>query len=162
MVIASSLSLTACTGWNVNGINMTGENSGDTPSYCQTNPEICIVAGVVIAGGAIAFTVSQKGHHEDVHYAEPSDARLKQDVRPVANINGVQLYAFRYLGDDRVFVGALAQDLLKNKTLGKAVSIGSDGYYRVDYAQLGLSVMNAEDMFLAGNTAAGLTLSRQL
>lgn len=86
-----------------------------------------------------------------------ADARLKQDIRPLQKLeNGIQLYAFRYKGCSALFVGAMAQDLLADAHFRKAVSIGSDGYYRVDYAKLGLPVMNAEAVLEAGNRAAKL------
>ena len=68
-----------------------------------------------------------------------SDVRLKADIVNVgATAFGLPLYQFRYLdGEDR-FEGVMAQDVLK--VLPEAVVTGSDGFYRVDYARLGISM----------------------
>jgi hypothetical protein len=69
-----------------------------------------------------------------------SDVRLKQDVGAVGNMaEGLPLYSFRYLWDDTEYVGVMAQDVLKVRP--EAVSVGQDGYYRVDYAMLGTRMM---------------------
>ena len=66
-----------------------------------------------------------------------SDRRLKRDVTPLCETaNGIQLYSFRYLHDSTLYVGVMAQDLLT--THPDAVIVAADGYYRVDYAQLGI------------------------
>ena len=46
------------------------------------------------------------------------------------------LYSFRYLDDDTVYIGLMAQDVLKVRP--DAVITGDDGFYRVYYARLGL------------------------
>jgi hypothetical protein len=66
-----------------------------------------------------------------------SDIRLKADVSEVgAKVMGLPLYQFRYLdGTDR-FEGVMAQDVIAK--MPEAVIMGDDGYYRVDYARLGI------------------------
>jgi hypothetical protein len=68
-----------------------------------------------------------------------SDIRLKTDIRRIGMTqDGVPLYRFRYKADpDRVFTGVMAQDLLSSRP--DVLSIGEDGFYRVDYARLGLT-----------------------
>jgi hypothetical protein len=67
----------------------------------------------------------------------PSDARLKRDVVPVARLeNGIGLYRYRYHWSDRLYVGVMAQEVAP--IVPDAVTIGSGGFYAVDYARLGL------------------------
>jgi hypothetical protein len=66
-----------------------------------------------------------------------SDVRLKADINEVGTtVMGLPLYQFRYLdGTDR-FEGVMAQDVIAK--MPEAVIMGDDGYYRVDYARLGI------------------------
>jgi hypothetical protein len=69
--------------------------------------------------------------------AAPSDIRLKRDIHPIGRAeSGLTLYRFRYLWSDVEMVGVMAQEVLK--LAPEAVSVAADGYYRVDYARLGL------------------------
>jgi hypothetical protein len=70
----------------------------------------------------------------------PSDIRLKRDIEPVGRLdNGLTLYRFRYRWSDEVFVGVMAQEVLSIEP--DAVIVGEDGFYRVDYARLGIRMM---------------------
>jgi len=72
-----------------------------------------------------------------------SDMRLKRDIRYLETLdNGIRLYAFRYLWDEAVHVGVMAQDLLKNPRYRFAVIPSQNGYYRVDYGRLGLRMVS--------------------
>jgi len=73
-----------------------------------------------------------------------SDARLKRDITPIAEReNGLQLYRYRYAWSDKLYVGVLAQEVLK--VAPSAVSRGADGYLRVDYVRLGLRMQPWEE-----------------
>jgi hypothetical protein len=153
-----SLCLSACS-MNSSGAHFTGMSSGDSSgpgTYCYEHKAVCIAAGVVVVGGVTAIIVHNNRDHNNPPPPSPSDARLKRDIHPVTVANGVQLYSFRYAGDDRVFVGALAQDLLKNAAFADAVSVDARGFYAVDYAKLGLEVVNGDAMRSAGAKAERL------
>jgi hypothetical protein len=80
---------------------------------------------------------------------------LKTDVKRIGEAaHGVSLYTFRYLGEDRQFRGVMAQELLADERNRGAVELGADGYYRVDYAGLGLARLATEEMRAAGERAA--------
>ena len=65
---------------------------------------------------------------------------MKHDVGALDSMaEGLPLYSFRYLWDDTEYVGVMAQDVLKVRP--EAVSVGEDGFYRVDYAMLGTRMM---------------------
>ena len=63
---------------------------------------------------------------------------------------GLGLYSFHYIGEDREFLGVMAQDLLADERSRHAVEAGADGYYRVDYARLGLASLVTDEMLAAG------------
>jgi hypothetical protein len=72
-------------------------------------------------------------------YTHASDRRLKRDIHHIATLkNGIKIYAFKYLKTDKVYVGVMAQDLLKNPLWKKAVIKQENGFYAVDYGVLGL------------------------
>ena len=66
-----------------------------------------------------------------------SDIRLKRDITQVGELDvGINLYRYRYLWSDTIYVGVMAQEVAAVKP--EAVLRGADGYLRVDYARLGL------------------------
>lgn len=68
-----------------------------------------------------------------------SDIRLKTDIRQVGTTaHNLPLYKFRYIGNDDQYEGVMAQDVLK--VMPPAVSVGEDGYYRVNYEMLGIEL----------------------
>jgi hypothetical protein len=73
-----------------------------------------------------------------------SDIRLKADIHRVGTtVFGLPLYQFEYrnkLGPH--YIGVMAQDVLKVKP--EAVSIGADGFYRVNYDMLGISMLKVQ------------------
>jgi Chaperone of endosialidase len=74
----------------------------------------------------------------------PSDVRLKEDITPLMQLdNGIGLYRYRYKWDRQVFVGVMAQEVAD--IVPNAVLRGQDGYLRVDYGQLGLSLMTWDE-----------------
>ena len=82
------------------------------------------------------------------HDSAPSDVRLKRGMRCVARLeNGIGLYRYRYLWSDVEYVGVLAQEVAD--VVADAVVRGNDGYLRVRYEQLGLSLMTWEHWLAA-------------
>jgi hypothetical protein len=67
-----------------------------------------------------------------------SDMRLKRDIERVGETEGgLGLYSFRYLWNDEIHVGVMAQEVIRVRP--DAVVVGADGYYRVDYGKLELA-----------------------
>lgn len=145
----SKLAVTASVGILLSACSTTPGQEG----YCDREPYVCIAAGaVIVAGIVIAASNSNDSSGSGSGY---SDARLKQEVRPVGTLpNGVNLYAFRYWNDDRTFVGVVAQDLLKDPRFRDAVSVGDGGYYVVDYRALGVEIAGAKAQFAAAGRHA--------
>jgi hypothetical protein len=66
-----------------------------------------------------------------------SDVRLKSDIVLLARFeNGIGLYRYRYLWDDTLYVGVMAQEVMA--IVPQAVGLDDNGYLRVDYGYLGL------------------------
>jgi hypothetical protein len=72
-----------------------------------------------------------------------SDIRLKRNIHFLETAEEIRLYSFQYLWSDQIFVGVMAQDLVK--THPQALSKDCFGYYLVDYAKLGLEMMTIEE-----------------
>ena len=69
-----------------------------------------------------------------------SDIRLKENIKPVGNVGGVNFYTWdwneegkRIVGNQATF-GVLAQEV--RETHPEAIQEGSDGYLRVDYSKI--------------------------
>ena len=70
--------------------------------------------------------------------SSPSDRRDKTSVHLVDTLpNGLKLYSFKYVSTPGDYVGVMAQDILRDPRYRRAVSIGSDGHYLVNYTNSG-------------------------
>ena len=68
-----------------------------------------------------------------------SDMRLKRDIVLIGHLDdGLGLYRYRYLWSDTVYVGVMAQEVAAK--IPSAVTVGDDGYLRVNYSRLGLQL----------------------
>ena len=86
-----------------------------------------------------------------------SDRRLKTAIVPTGMLqHGMEIYRFRYRGDEKCYVGLMAQDLLKNPRHRGAVSADRDGYYVVDYALLGFRMMTCTEWDQNSGQRAGM------
>ena len=57
--------------------------------------------------------------------------------------DGLQIYRYRYIGDDTSYVGVMAQEVAER--MPDAVTRGEDGYLTVDYGRLGLTFMTYDE-----------------
>jgi hypothetical protein len=65
-----------------------------------------------------------------------SDSRLKENMILVGKSqSGINIYQFNYIGQDGLYEGVIAQELL-NTEFESAVVLGGDGMYAVDYTKL--------------------------
>jgi hypothetical protein len=61
-----------------------------------------------------------------------SDRRAKRDIRRVGTFpNGLPVYTYRYLGDNVIHLGFMADEV--RKVAPHAVKRGADGFDRVNY-----------------------------
>ena len=83
-----------------------------------------------------------KSNNRNNNTSSWSDERLKTDIRNLVTLeNGINLYSFRYLWDEKLYVGVMAQDLLRRKRTRDPVSKTDSGYYQVNYKMLGLKMI---------------------
>jgi hypothetical protein len=103
---------------------------------------------------AVALALNKRGESGEGPPVT-SDRRLKTHVNHAGGTaEGLNLYSFRYIGEDHEFRGVMAQELLADEHNRDAVELGADGYYRVDYARLGLASLASDEMRAAGERAA--------
>lgn len=71
-----------------------------------------------------------------------SDIRLKQNIMRVgSSLSGIPIYNFNYTGDNTIYQGAMAQDLI-SMGYNNAVTIDNkSGYYMVDYDQIDVDMI---------------------
>jgi hypothetical protein len=65
-----------------------------------------------------------------------SDVRLKHNIEHVGKENGHNVYSFSYKGDDKKYVGVMAQEVIQKHP--EAVSEVA-GYYKVNYDMIGVN-----------------------
>jgi len=62
-----------------------------------------------------------------------SDARLKTNIACIGRApSGLSIYSFRYIWGGPIRIGGIAQEIARARP--DAVSVGTDGYLRVDYS----------------------------
>jgi polysaccharide export outer membrane protein len=78
-----------------------------------------------------------------------SDIRLKHDITLLGRLdNGLGFYRFIYNGDNKAYVGVMAQEV--EAVMPDAVVTGPDGYLRVRYDKLGLKFESYDDWIASG------------
>lgn len=95
-----------------------------------------LIIGVL---AALLITAAVNADDDDDTDLDGSDIRLKQDITQIGmTTNGLPLYSFRYIGDDQLYSGVMAQDVLMHTP--QAVVMRRDGYLAVNYGMLGISM----------------------
>lgn len=90
---------------------------------------------------------------------EESDVRAKEHIQQIGRTrHDLPLYRFRYKGGTENYAGVMAQDVLK--VMPEAVSVGEDGFYRVNYGMLGISMVRLDGVVPdVGAGGEGVTVS---
>ncbi|MFC5386342.1 hypothetical protein ACFPLB_10225 [Aquamicrobium segne] len=133
-------------------------------AFCEERPLVCALIGAVVIGGVVAIASNNRSKGSvstgDDSAGNVSDIRLKTDVQFVEQLeNGINLYAFRYTGDERVFVGVNAAEIQADPRHAHAVrNLGGD-FLGVDYQALGLELVNEAEMRKAGSAALARALA---
>ena len=97
----------------------------------------CTVAGAEVDDEATIAARKATGTGPAVGIA--SDRRVKSDITQVGTLeNGIKIYSFKFLWEDQIRVGVIAQDLLERADSKGAVLTLSNGLLGVDYTSLGL------------------------
>jgi hypothetical protein len=113
-----------------------------------------LLKGLLLVGLLAGRFMNRNGGHGHYHHSPYlSDQRLKTDIEHVATTDdGIRVYKFRYKGDERLFTGVIAQEILATPNLKHAVA-QKGGYYTVDYSAMGMVLKNPEIMKEAGEAA---------
>ena len=83
-----------------------------------------------------------------------ADRRMVSDIAEVGALaNGVKVYSFKYIFEDTVRVGVLAEDLMERADTKVAVLTMANGLLGVDYAALGLRMATLAQWDNAGVAA---------
>ena len=125
------------------------ETAGKKPSW-MTGANLSCKA-VVACGGIknkercriIMPDTQNTSHDTPTQSRNISDIRLKTNIHRVGTtVMNLPLYSFEYRGKHGTYIGVMAQDVLKVEP--SAVSMGSDGYYRVNYQKLGIEMLQIQ------------------
>jgi hypothetical protein len=116
---------------------------------CKSN---CTIAGAEVDDEATIAARAKTGTGPAAGLA--SDRRVISDATMVGTLeNGIKIYSFKYLWEDKVRIGVIAQDLLERPDTKAAVLTLSNGLLGVDYDSLGLR-MASEAQFKQAGLAA--------
>ena len=174
-VLAATLctALAACQ--TTTGTQASLNGSTQDRAFCEERPLVCALIGAVVIGGVVAIasnnrsggSVSTGGGTGGTGGTDgtggtgsnASDTRLKTDVQFVEQLeNGINLYAFRYTGDERVFVGVNAAEIQADPRYAHAILDLGDDFLGVDYQALGLVMINEAEMRAASDAAIARAL----
>lgn len=120
---------------------MQGLSSAGTTYGNMANTQASVYNNAMNAEGEFWGSVLGAGARVGAAVAG-SDRRLKQDIVVVGRDakTGLPLYEFSYKSDPtRRFIGVMADEA--EKVMPAAVSTGMDGFKRVDYAMLGIEML---------------------
>jgi hypothetical protein len=101
--------------------NYGGTSSTSTPT--SSNPLGTILSGAGLLAGFM------------------SDVRMKENIEPMGAENGHNIYKFNYIGDNKKYIGVMAQEV--EKTHPDAVVEDVNGVKRVKYWQIGVNFREA-------------------
>lgn len=74
-----------------------------------------------------------------------SDVRLKRNIKLIeTRSDGLKIYTYNYVWSDIQWVGVLAQDLLQQTQFASAVTLESNRFYSVNYAQIDFAMTTAD------------------
>lgn len=137
-------------------------------AFCEERPVVCALIGAVVIGGVVAIASNSGGGVSTGggtggtggNVGNASDTRLKTDVRFVEQLaNGINLYAFRYTGDERVFVGVNAAEIQADPRYAHTIIDLGNNFLGVDYQALGLRMINEIEMRAASDAAIARALA---
>lgn len=115
-------------------------------------PGGCTVAGAEVDDAATIKARAKVGTGPNAGLA--SDRRVATDIKDLGTLpNGLKIYAFKYLWDDTVRVGVMAQDLQARPESKRAVLKLANGLLGVDYASLGMRMATEKEWLQHGATS---------
>jgi len=133
-------------------------NYPDTPSPVIAPPTVIVTPPVKapppVRGLSDTFNGPSLSIGNGNYNVKQSDMRLKRDIQYLATLeNGIKVYSFRYLWEETVRVGVMAQDLLRDPAHAHAVLRARNGFYAVEYGALGLRMTTLAEWRRRGHTS---------
>lgn len=126
-------------------------NSAVATIGCE-QPQGCIVKGAEVDDEATLNARQATGSGPASGLL--ADTRLASGVAEIGQLaNGLKVYSFKFLFEDQVRVGLIAQDLLERPATRGAVLTMANGLYGVDYAALGLRMATLAQWQQSGTAA---------
>jgi hypothetical protein len=120
--------------------------AGEAADTCCTVPFAEVDDAATVAARAKAGTGPPSGF--------VADRQLQSDLAVIGKLeNGLNIYSFRYLWDDTVWVGLVADDLLARDDTKSAVLTLSNGIRGIDYGALGLRIATLTEWQRSGHSA---------
>lgn len=112
----------------------------------------CLIAGAEIDDEVTAKARAVVGSGPAAGFA--SDRQIKTDIKQVGQLaNGIKIYSFKFIWEDKVRVGVIAQELLDNPNTKHAVLQLANGLLGVDYNAIGLRIATEEQWLQHGALA---------
>jgi hypothetical protein len=144
----TGMRLMVLTGWDSteNGIGTFGVPTlSGPPSETPYPPVTTTTAGptTTTTAGPTTTTTAAPTTTTTTTPPTPSDRRLKRNIVFLETRDDIKLYSFQYLWGDEYFVGVMAQDLLGTRY--ESAVAEQNGYYTVDYSQLGFDMQLLSD-----------------
>lgn len=92
--------------------------------------------------GLISSLISGSSSGAGAYYGTKaaSDKRLKENINKLDEVNGINIYEFNYIGDDKRQVGVIAQEMQEKCPECVIENYENSGYLGVDYSKLPDSV----------------------
>lgn len=111
------------------------------PAGSSINPAFIVVG--ILAALLLASSLEDDDDNGTDLEDLASDINLKQDIFRVGTaLNGLPIYSFGYIGQEGTYLGVMAQDVVSHTP--EAVSVGEDGYMRVNYGMLGMRMVRLD------------------
>ena len=112
-------------------------------------PQTCVVVGAEVDDEATIAARARVGTGPAAGIA--SDRRIKNDIKELGRlVNGIKIYSFKYIWEDKVRVGVIAQDLLERPDTKDAVLTLANGLLGVDYTAIGLRMATEQQWLESG------------
>ena len=93
-------------------------------------------------GGSLLGAAGGAGGFAPLFAGMFSDRRLKENIKPLGEENGHNVYEFNYVGLDQKYVGVMADEV--EKTHPEAVKTMENGFLGVDYGKIGVEFREVE------------------
>ena len=120
-------------------------------SSCD-QPGGCTIAGAEVDDAATIKARARIGTGPAAGLA--ADRRVATEIKLLGTLpNGRKVYSFKFIWEDKVRVGVMAQDLLARPDTKKVVLTLANGLLGVDYAALGMRMATEQEWLQHGASA---------